>query len=103
MLNISEYGQVIKNKILPLAPKHYSLKYNHLKSKMLSLGILKENMQYSEINPQIEVIYIQPIKKDSKKNVIEFDWIADWMDKKYPDLESFERYFAANLRKWKID
>jgi hypothetical protein len=81
----------------------YTKKYSYLKSKMLRLGIIKENFEYSGQNPELEVIYVKPSNKEAKENVIEFDWIADWMNKRFSDVESFEKYFAATLRKWKSD
>jgi len=82
---------------------NYIKKYGYLKTKMLQLGMINQNYEYSGINPELEVIYIMPSNKEAKENVIEFDWIAEWMDKKFTGKESFEKYFAATLRIWKVD
>ena len=80
----------------------YKKKYNHLKNKLLDIGILNNQFQYSDKNEQLEIVYVQPSNYQNEELVIDFNWIADWLDKK-TDKSNFETELAIALRKWSTD
>jgi len=80
----------------------YVKKYNHLKSKLKKIGLLNESFTYTGKNKKLEIIYFQPKNHDNEKLVIDFNWMADWLDRKSGD-DSYEKELAKALRKWADD
>lgn len=54
----------------------YKKKYKHLLDKLQSLGMLGVVSDHL----QFEIVYVQPSNRNSEPNVIDFEWIADWLD-----------------------
>jgi hypothetical protein len=79
----------------------YKTKYNHLLSKLTSYGLLN-NGDYSGLNPSFEIVYVQPSNSNNEHNIIDFLWISNWLNEKYPDSE-FEIKFAEALKVWATD
>ncbi len=80
----------------------YKEKYNHLLNKLREYGFIDNREHYTGKNQGLEIIYVQPSKKDKEENVIDFIWIADWLEKTYKN-EIFESEFARALRTWSKD
>jgi len=80
----------------------YTKKYRHLKDKLKQYRVLNEKFEYSGINQNLEIIYIQPSNYQNEKSVIDFNWVADWLEKK-PNNSSYEIELAIALRKWSKD
>lgn len=81
---------------------NYKTKYGHLKAKLQSAGLLDSNMNYSGKNKDFKIIYIQPNNKNNESSVIDFEWVANWFEKK-SESDEFEIQFAKALRRWTID
>lgn len=77
----------------------YKTKYNHLISKLQSVGLLNDNKLYSGMNLSFEIIYVQPSNHRDEKLVVDFTWISKWLEEKYPNSE-FEIEFAKALKLW---
>jgi hypothetical protein len=80
----------------------YKKKYDHLTTKLKSVGLLNNEKHYSELNPSFEIIYVQPSNPKSEELIIDFAWISNWLEEKYPDSE-FETEFAKALKLWAED
>lgn len=80
----------------------YTKKYGHLKRKMQDFGLLDSSLDYSDKKAALEIVYVQPTNKKNEKNVISFDWIANWLETGR-DCDSFERAFVDTLRVWGND
>jgi len=93
----------IINGILKIAKvSTYKTKYNHLKNKLKNTGLLNENFEYSGKNKTLEIIYVQPSNYQNEKFVIDFNWIAEWLDKQ-PNRSSFDTELSKALRIWSKD
>lgn len=79
----------------------YTKKYNHLKEKLQKVGLLNEKFKYSGKNKNLEIIYIQPSNHNQENLVIDFNWIADWLEKGSND--TFKTELAKALRIWSDD
>jgi hypothetical protein len=80
----------------------YKKKYNHLTSKLQSVGLLNSQMLYSGMNPSFEIVYVQPSNHKNEELVIDFAWIAKWLENKHTSSE-FVLEFAKTLRAWAAD
>jgi len=80
----------------------YTIKYNHLKSKLQEFGILGDIFDYLLKNPNLEIVYVQPRNSKNEQYVISFEWIANWLEER-AEKDSFEKAFAAALRLWSKD
>ena len=93
----------IINGILKIANvSTYKTKYNHLKNKLKNVGLLNDDFKYSGKNKVLEIIYVQPANHQNEKLVIDFIWIAEWLEKQ-SNISSFEIELAKALRKWSKD
>ena len=91
------------NGILKIASvSRYKKKYSHLKNKLKEYSLLDENYTYSGRDQRLEIVYIQPSNNKKEENVIDFDWIAHWLEQIH-DPSSFESEFARALREWSKD
>jgi len=72
----------------------YKQKYNHLLNKLQKHCLLGDAAN----RKKFEVTYIQPSNKNNELNVIDFNWIAEWLSNCFYD--EFEQEFAKTLRKW---
>lgn len=77
----------------------YKLKYAHLKNKMQSFGLIDSNNQYTGLNPEFEILYVQPSNMNNEKLVIDFKWISEWLKSNYKNSE-FENELANALYSW---
>lgn len=75
----------------------YKKKYKHLLDKLQSLGMLGVVSDHL----QFEIVYVQPSNRNSEPNVIDFKWIADWLERRHHG--EFELAFAKTLRNWAED
>lgn len=75
----------------------YKKKYAHLLAKLQEYGLL--GIDASKL--RFEIIYIQPSNKGNEPNIIDFHWIADWLDSNHQS--EFELAFAKTLRDWAVD
>ena len=80
----------------------YKKKYNHLLTKMTDLGILDDNGKFSGKSNRIEIVYVQPAKGNETKMCVDFEWISQWLGRKYGGKE-FEMEFTKALVKWSAD
>lgn len=81
----------------------YKKKYNHLISKMVDLGLMNSDRQFVHNSNKIQIVYVQPHKKDNDTaEVIEFEWISQWLVQKIGDND-FGRQFADALMHWAKD
>ncbi|MFD0836694.1 hypothetical protein ACFQ0I_13025 [Mariniflexile aquimaris] len=80
----------------------YITKYNHLKSKLQQVGLLDADNKYNGKNKELEIIYIQPVNHNNENLVIDFNWIADWLEKNNKK-DSFETELSNALRIWAND
>ncbi len=93
----------IINGILRIASvSTYKNKYYHLKKSLQRVGILNEAFEYSGKNKNLEIVYVQPSNYQDEKLVIDFNWIANWLEKR-TNNNSFEKEFARALRLWAND
>lgn len=98
----SEGTQSIVEGIIKIAKvSTYKQKYNHLLSKLSAYGLLK-NGEYSGLNPTFEVVYVQPSNPKKEDLIIDFLWISNWLNEKYPN-NGFETEFAKALKLWAED
>jgi len=103
-LNISkELGtSKIINGILSISnASAYTKKYNHLKDKLQKVGLLNDKFEFSGKNKDLEIIYVQPSNHNKENLVIDFNWIADWLEKDKKD--TFKNELATALRIWSND
>jgi hypothetical protein len=80
----------------------YKIKYGHLLQRLRDIGLLDKNNGYIGKKEKIEIVYIQPTKKDEDVICVDFVWISDWLKRKYPN-EEYEEELANALYKWKND
>lgn len=80
----------------------YKEKYNHLKSKLIDYDLLNDNFEYTKKNNELEIIYVQPSNYQNENLVVDFNWIADWLENK-SDMDSFDSELAVSLREWSND
>lgn len=93
----------IVNGVLQLSQAStYTKKYNHLKEKLSNLGLLNEQELYTGLNEGLEIIYVQPSNYQNEKLVVDFNWIADWLER-IPNSSEYEKELAFALRKWSLD
>ena len=93
----------IINGILKIASvSGHKKKYNHLKNRLKEYGLLNEHYAYSGKNQSLEIVYVQPSDEKKQKMVIDFDWIASWLEQAHGS-SSFESEFAKALRDWSKD
>jgi len=98
----SKGTRLIVEGILKIAKaSNYKQKYNHLISKLSTYGLI-ENGEYSGLNPTFEVVYVQPSNPQKENLIIDFLWISNWLNEKYPSDE-FETEFAKTLKLWAED
>jgi hypothetical protein len=77
----------------------YELKYKHLKNKLKDYGLIDYDNKYTGMNPSFEIIYIQPSNYRNEENVIDFQWICNWLKENHPNSE-FETALADALFSW---
>lgn len=77
----------------------YKPKYDHLKGKLQSFGLIDRDNNYSGLNPQLEIIYVQPSNYMKEVNVIDFIYISNWLKDNFKDSE-FESALADTLSHW---
>jgi len=63
---------------------------------------LNDDFEYNGKNKVLEIIYVQPANHQNEKLVIDFIWIAEWLEKQ-SNISSFEIELAKALRKWSKD
>ncbi len=80
----------------------YKKKYNHLKNKLQVLGLLDREFAIVKKNSAIEIVYVLPSTLPNKRNVIDFIWIAKWLQNK-ADKGLFEKELANALVLWSKD
>ena len=74
----------------------------HILLKLQQVGLLNENFDYSGKNKELEIIYIQPLNHNKENLVIDFNWIANWLDKRNKE-DAFETELSKVLRIWAND
>lgn len=85
------------------AVSSYKKKYGHLLAKLKSLGLLDTNHKFTGKSDVIEVIYVQPRRKnDDTKRVIDFVWISKWLTDKCGNSD-YEAALAQSLLHWSSD
>ena len=77
-------------------------KYDHLIAKLKELSLLNDNWEFIGKNEDIEIIYIQPRNINNENNVIDFNSISSWIDKKQ-NKDNFEIELGKTLLKWVND
>lgn len=77
----------------------YRHKYDHLKNKLLYFGLIDHDNNYTGLNPDFEVVYVQPSNMNLEKFVIDFKWISEWLKSNYANSE-FETELANTLYTW---
>ncbi len=81
----------------------YKQKYGHLIAKLTGLGLINENRQYTGKGDVIEIIYVQPRRKeDDTRSVIDFGWISNWLTVKYGQSD-YEATLSKTLSHWSND
>jgi hypothetical protein len=76
----------------------YKNKYNHLLNKLLGLGIINSNIEFSGKSVDISIIYVQPHTSDNDK-CIDFKWISTWI-KQNDNNDEFATELANTLESW---
>lgn len=79
----------------------YTKKYNHLKEKLQKVGLLDNKFEYSGKNKNLEIIYVQPSNHKKENLIIDFNWIANWLEKDKKD--TFKVELANALKIWSND
>lgn len=77
----------------------YKEKYGHLISRMQEFGLLDSKLKYTGKNPNFEIIFIIPARKDMKQLTLDFQDIANWFETT-GGMDSFEKYFKGALQQW---
>lgn len=82
----------------------YKKKYGHLLAKLRELGLIDEQGQFTGKSDKIEIVYVQPHKKDGDeaRKVIAFAWLSDWLTTRFGQND-FEAALARSLSKWACD
>lgn len=80
----------------------YKVKYRHLKEKLQTYGLIDNDNRYTGLNPLFEIVYVQPSNYKNEKNVIDFNWISNWLKLKYPNSD-FEKELADSMNSWAND
>lgn len=80
----------------------YKKKYDHLKDKLVACRLLATDLQIIAQNEELEIVYVQPGKKENTDRVIDFLWIAAWLQKQDP-YTPFEKELVRALIIWAKD
>lgn len=81
----------------------YKKKYGHLIEKLKTLHLLNEQGQYAGSKGEIEIVYVQPRRKDEDSGtVIDFAWMSQWLTKRR-DAGEYEAELAKALNHWATD
>jgi hypothetical protein len=83
----------------------YRTKYDHLLKKLKELGLIDEQKKYSGKTDNIEIVYVQPHRKDEdkdQKHVIDFRWMSNWLTDKSGSGD-FEAALSKTLSNWSND
>ncbi len=81
----------------------YKKKYGHLLAKLNGLGLLDANHKFTGTSDAIEIVYVQPRRKDDDtKRVIDFGWISKWLIDKYGQSD-YESALSKSLLRWAND
>lgn len=81
----------------------YKKKYGHLRSKLLEMGLIDGNEQFTGKANTIEIIYVQPHREDGDTGrIMDFMWVSKWLTDKF-GRSDFEAAFAKTLEHWATD
>lgn len=75
----------------------YKQKYGHLLAKLESYGLFDSSLP----ERHFEIIYVQPANSKAETQVIDFLWMANWLEARSDDAFGLE--FAKALRNWAND
>ena len=89
-------------KIYKATKADYKDKYRHLIDKLIQVKIMDDLMEFCGDCEELEIIYIQPSNPGNKKNIIDFDFIIDFL-KTESTQNTFEEEFIKVLQEWKKD
>lgn len=64
-----------------------------------SSGLIDREFKYTGKNPICEIIYIIPKNKGVNQNIIDFKYIADWLENTHR-TDLFEQSLMKTLRHW---
>ena len=79
------------------------IKYDHLFDKLEKLSLINDKHEFIGKNKEIEIIYVQPSKKEGDNDIIiDFKYISGWINKNKNDGD-FENELCEALRKWETD
>jgi len=80
----------------------YKDKYGHLLDRLMEIGLLDRDLRFVGNSDLIEVVYVQPKAKTDDEVVIDFNWIAGWLEDSHKG-KGFETALAKSLRAWAND
>lgn len=95
-------GAIVKGICRIASVSTYKKKYAHLLSKMTKLEILDSNGMFCGKSDNVEIIYVQPMSIDGEEACVDFQWISEWVNRKYENSE-FASEFSKALIKWSGD
>ena len=75
----------------------YKQKYGHLLAKLQNYGLQSSTVD----GRRFEIVYVQPANSKAETQVVDFLWMANWLEAR-PD-DAFGREFAKALRSWAND
>ena len=81
---------------------NYREKYKHLKGKLYAYGLIDSEDRYTNLNPNFEIVYVQPSNYKNENNVIDFKWVSNWLKLNYSNAE-YEGELADALFSWSND
>lgn len=95
---------VVKGILRIASVSSYKKKYSHLRSKLLELGLIDPDDQFTGKADTVEIVYVQPHRKDDDigRVVIDFMQVSKWLTDRFGHSE-FESGLAGTLLKWSGD
>ena len=80
----------------------YKNKYGHLLDRLIEIGLRHRDFRFIGNSDLIDVVYVQPKGKTDDGGVIDFNWIARWLEDNHRG-KVFEAALAKSLRVWAND
>jgi hypothetical protein len=94
---------VVKGILRIASVSSYKKKYGHLRTKLLGLGLIDQAGQFTGRSDAIEIIYLQPRRKDGDEGrVIDFMWASNWLTNRFGQND-FAAALAKSLSNWAQD
>lgn len=104
---VAKMESILKGIIKISSVTSYKKKYSHLLAKLQLAGLLSETPAGHSVKigaEKIKILYVQPrvLETDSNKDILDFNRLADTIEKCYPESELMKR-LSLSLKTWCTD